>query len=124
MAQEMTQKRSMEAEHRERTVSPAAAIRETEKGFLVELDMPGVTREDIDIRFERGQFTVTGRRRETVPKDYAALYRGRAPFDYERGFTVNAEIDAGKITAAYENGVLTVTLPKSERMQPKRIQVQ
>lgn len=106
-----------------RTVTPPAAIQETEKDFVVELDMPGLTKEGIDIHLNQNGLTITGRRHEAIPKNHTAVYQERIPFDYQRTFSVNTEIKQEDIKASYENGVLTVTLPKSESIQPKKITV-
>ena len=111
-------------EENRRTVTPPAAIHETEKDFVVELDMPGLAKENIEISLSKDGLTITGRRYEAIPKSHTAVFQERAPFDYQRTFSVNAEIKQEDIKAAYENGVLTVTLPKSEHIQPKRITVQ
>jgi HSP20 family protein len=97
-----------------RAVAPRVDILETEHEFLVLADVPGLTADDVDIRFEQGEMTVTGRR---------AAARGETPVAYHRTFAVADTIAADKIGAEIKDGVLTVKLPKVEAIKPKRISV-
>jgi len=104
------------------TVSPRVDVMETENEFLLVADLPGVTSEDVDIRFEKGELAVHGRRssphtgRETTHREYETT-------NYHRAFTISETVAADKITADLKNGVLTVRLPKIEAVKPKRIAV-
>ena len=104
------------------TYVPRVDILETENELLVYADMPGCKPEDVDIRYENGQLEIYGKcppRHENV--EYLLNEYGVG--DYYRTFTINEAIDAGKITATYKQGVLTVHLPKSEAAKPRRITV-
>ncbi len=101
-------------EDRAVTVGPRVDVLETENEFLVVADMPGVKPADVDIRFEKGELAVHGRRPAT---------REYAPTNYHRVFTVAESVAADKITAELKIGVLTVRLPKVEAVKPKRIAV-
>lgn len=105
-------------------VAPHVAVSETEKDFLLQADMPGLTKEDIHVSLDRNELVISGTRKEEVPKGYAAVYQERAPLSYRRTFTVNTEINQEDMKATYENGVLSLTLPKSERVKPKKVTVQ
>jgi HSP20 family protein len=94
-------------------VSPRVDVLETENEFLVLADMPGTKPEDVDIRFERGELTVHGRR--TARNDEFTTYH--------RAFTVADSVSADKISADLKAGVLTIRLPKVEAVKPKRIAV-
>jgi HSP20 family protein len=96
------------------TVSPRVDVLETENEFLVLADVPGVKPEDVDIRFERGELAVHGRR---------AAGRNSEPTAYHRTFAVAETVAADKITADLKAGVLTIRLPKVEAVKPKRIAV-
>lgn len=96
------------------TVGPRVDVLETEHEFLVVADMPGVKPNDVDIRFEKGELAVHGRRPGV--QEYAAT-------NYHRAFTVADSVAADKITAELKHGVLTVRLPKTEAVKPKRIAV-
>jgi HSP20 family protein len=101
------------AEERAVTVGPRVDVLETENEFLVLADVPGVKPEDVDVRFERGELTVHGRR--PAARDYET--------NYHRVFAVADTVAADKISADLKNGVLTIRLPKVEAVKPKRIAV-
>ena len=101
-------------EPRATAVSPRVDILETAHEFLVLADVPGLKPDDVDIRFEQGEMTIHGRRHET---------RDGTPVAYHRSFAVADTIAADKISAELKDGVLTVKLPKTEAIKPKRIAV-
>ena len=117
-------KRTKQPQTDEKTVSPHVAVRETEKEFLLQADMPGLTKEDIQISLDHNELVISGSRREDTPKGYTMIYQERTPLSYRRVFEVNTEINQQEMKATYENGVLSLTLPKSERVKPKKITVQ
>jgi HSP20 family protein len=85
-------------------------------------DMPGVTQETLDINFENGELTIHGK--VTLRNEQASyLFQEYGIGDSYRTFTIGEAIDSDKIEAALKNGVLTVHLPKSEKVKPRRIAV-
>lgn len=107
---------------KEEYLAPAVEIFETKDGYLLEAEMPGVNKNGLEITLEGTQITITGRRHETVPGGEVLLRESRHA-DYRRVFELDPAIDTSKITAKMDQGVLTLTLPKSEKLQPRRIQV-
>lgn len=107
---------------REEYLAPAVEIFETRNGYLLEAEMPGVNKDGLEITLEGTQITITGHRHETPPSGTVLLRESRHA-DYRRVFELDPAIDAAKITAKMDQGVLTLTLPKSEKLQPRRIQV-
>jgi HSP20 family protein len=103
-------------------VTPVANILETNDGYLLEAEMPGVARDGLDVTVENGELVIHGRRAD---KDLpgTALYRESRPLDYRRVFDLDPSIDATKITAKMEQGVLFLSLPKAEQVKPRRITV-
>jgi HSP20 family protein len=86
------------------------------------LDMPGVTREGLDIQVEDNELTVTGRRAaQRVEGTY--LVKERLDGNFEAAYTVDDTVDPQKIEASLDNGVLTVTLHIKEAVKPRRIPV-
>lgn len=84
-------------------------------------DLPGVTPGDLDIRFENHELTIRGK---VAPRYEGELLYGEYEIgDFHRSFTVGESIDAEKISAEMHNGVLTVHLPKSEKVKPRKIEV-
>ena len=111
-----------------RYVRPAASITETAEGFVVQVEMPGVNRQGLEITFENGELTLVGHRAQTAPRPDGApapeaLYRESRQADYRRVFEVDSTIDAARIGANLEQGLLTLNLPKAEAAKPRRIEI-
>jgi HSP20 family protein len=102
-------------------VSPNVNIIETKEGYILEAEMPGVGKEGLEISLEESALTIVGRREPEPAANL--LYRESDPMDYRRSFELDPSIETGKISARIEQGILTVTLPKAEKMQPRRITV-
>lgn len=100
---------------------PAVNIYETEEGYLLEADMPGVTRDNLEIFLERGELTLLGRR-PTWSFD-TEHYRESTTGDFRRVFELDPEIDTARITARVDNGVLTLNLARREESKPRRIAI-
>jgi len=105
-----------------RTIRPASLCVEEEGRILLMLDMPGVTRDGVDIQIEDNELTVTGKRKPQRIEG-AYLVKERLDGDFEAGYTVDDTIDPQKIEASLDNGVLTVTLHIKEAVKPRRIPV-
>lgn len=111
-----------EDRRREVFVTPPANIRESKDGYVLQAEMPGVTKDGIEISVENNELTIVGRRAETnVQGDW--LYRESRPNDFRRVFELDPSIDTGKITAKIEQGILTLHLPKAESVKPRKIAV-
>jgi HSP20 family protein len=108
---------------RTRSVTPPADIRETGEELVVELDLPGVKAEDVDVHFDRGELTIRakGPGFPTAARSWLALeYQ---PGDYERSFRLSPELDVSRVSAELKNGVLTLRLPKADAAKLRRIAV-
>src|SRR5512137_2182491 len=118
-----TEQRPATDARRERAfVSPEVNIFETSDGYVLEAEMPGVSKEGLEVTLEGNEMTILGHRKtEQVPGQ--SLYRERTLADYRRVFELDPAIDTAKIAAKMEQGVLTLTLPKSERVKPRKIVV-
>lgn len=104
------------------TYTPRCDIFETDDELLLCADLPGVEPGDADVRFENGELTIYARcapRQEGV--NYLDCEYGVG--DYYRAFSIGEAVDSDMIAAELKNGVLTVHLPKSEAVKPKRIAV-
>lgn len=104
--------------------SPAVDIREESDSFVLHADVPGVDPKDIDISMEEGVLIIKGERARQSDEEkngYKRVERVRGSF-YRR-FSLPETADAERITAKSDNGVLTVTIPKQEKAQPRRIPV-
>jgi len=105
------------------TVAPAIDVCETDTGWLLVADMPGVTKDGIDVQVERGVLTLSGRC-GCEPPQGRPVYEGFTRANYFRSVTLSDEIDRTRITATQNEGVLTVMLPKAAATQTRKITVQ
>jgi HSP20 family protein len=118
-----TEQRPATDARRERAfVSPEVNIFETNDGYVLEAEMPGVGKEGLEITLEGNEITIVGHRRNEVAPG-SPLFRERALADYRRVFELDPAIDTARVSAKMDQGVLTLTLPKSEAVKPRRITV-
>jgi len=107
---------------REQYVAPEVNIYETNDGYVLQAEMPGVGKDGLEVTLEANELTIIGRRvRETSAGE--PIFRERHQADYRRVFELDPAIDTTKVSARMEQGVLTLTLPKSERVKPRKITV-
>ncbi|HVU23622.1 MAG TPA: Hsp20/alpha crystallin family protein [Opitutus sp.] len=91
---------------------------EDKENTYVRAELPGVTRDDINVEMVEGYLTITGAR-----KTPATEGEGEQSFSFSRSVSVPEDVQADKVSAGFENGVLTVTLPKREEAKPKKVTV-
>jgi len=105
--------------------APAVDIVETENELILKADVPGVDLKDIDIQLENGTLSVKGERKFEKDEKGKGFHRMERSYgSFVRIFTVPDTVDSEHVTAAYEAGVLTISLPKKEVAKPKAIKVQ
>ncbi len=105
---------------------PAVNTREDDKAYVIEIDLPGIKKEDIEITTEDNVLTISGERKytdEVKEEDYYKIESAYGKFS--RSFTLPEKVDADKITAESKNGVLEVVIPKVQEKdkQPKKIEI-
>ena len=101
---------------------PQVNIFETKDGYVLEAEMPGVNKEGLEITLEGNEITIVGHpHREPVRGE--VLFRESPGLGYRRVFELDPAIDTSKVAARMDQGVLTLTLPKSERVKPRKINV-
>jgi HSP20 family protein len=103
-------------------VAPDVNIYETKDGYALEAEMPGVNKDGLEITLEGHEITITGHRAAEVVSG-ETLFRERHGADYRRVFELDPVIDPSKISARMNQGVLLLTLPKSEQVNPRKITV-
>ena len=103
-----------------RTVPPVIDVFETETGFTIVAEMPGVAPDRLQVTAERELLTIRGR--VTHPPQPPAHQEFELT-DYHQTFTLTEDLDASKINAALKDGVLKVTIPRSPTVQPRRIEI-
>jgi HSP20 family protein len=101
---------------------PQVNIVETKDSFILEAEMPGVSKEGLEVLLEGNELTIVGRR-QTGVSGAEPVYRESSPRDFRREFVLDPSIDTSKLSATIDQGVLTVILPKTEKVKPRRIQV-
>ena len=110
-----------ETRSQEAYVTPPVDIYETADGLVVKADLPGVTKESLDLRVENNLLTIRGRAAHCAPGDL--LYREYNLQNFFRQFELSDKVDQGKISADLKHGVLTLNLPKAEEAKPRKIDV-
>jgi HSP20 family protein len=102
--------------------SPEVNIFETKDAYILEGEMPGVSKDGLEITLEGNTLTIVGRRNEA---DFGAdpIYRESREGHFRRVFELDPAIDTSKINAKMEQGILTLHLPKAERVKPRKIAV-
>ena len=104
--------------------TPSADIYETETGYEVAVELPGVKKDDIGIDLKEGVLTISGERKNERDSDSGELVRReRSHGKFQRSWTLPKESDPEKIAATYEAGVLTLSIPKRPEVQPKQIEI-
>jgi HSP20 family protein len=106
-----------------RTYMPTADIFETEDALTVVLEMPGVSKDNVDVSVENGVLTIEGRIDFQKYEGLQPIYGEYNVGPYRRGFRISSQIDQNKIAAEMRDGVITLTLPKAEEAKPRRITV-
>jgi HSP20 family protein len=104
--------------------SPRADVAETDHGFEISVDLPGMKAEDVELEIEDGVLTVSGTRESEAEQEgrtYRRAERRHGPF--RRSFSLGDEVDSNKVEAEYRDGVLRITVPKAERVRPKKINI-
>jgi HSP20 family protein len=86
-------------------------------------DLPGIDTDSIDVTVDRGVLTVSAKRSEEYAEGEKPFIRERVMGSFTRRIRLSDSVDAGGISAAYEGGVLRVSVPLSERAQPRKIEV-
>lgn len=102
---------------------PSADIYESENALTVVLEMPGVSRENVDVNVEEGVLTIEGRIDFNTYEGWRPVYSEYKVGPFRRSFRISNQIDQSKISAEMQDGVITLELPKAEAAKPRRIVV-
>ncbi len=108
----------------QRVWAPALDVHEDKDSFRVRVELPGLKREDIEVTIDDGALVISGERKtETVAENTQVHRQERYYGKFSRTLTLPVAVSGDKVTAAYKDGILTVTLPKAEEAKPKTITV-
>ena len=110
-----------ETRQEERYLSPPVDIYESNEGLTVVADLPGVDKADIDVRVDENILTIKGKSKHISPGD--PISREYSLLNFFRQFQLGEGVDQEKISADLKHGVLTLQLPKTEKVKPKMIKV-
>jgi HSP20 family protein len=106
----------------EQFITPPASVAEIGDGYMLEIEMPGVKKDGLDISVENNELTIIGRR--SLPAvEGTLLHRESRAENFRRTFELDPSIDADKISAKIDQGLVTLTLPKAEHVKPRKITV-
>ena len=103
---------------------PPADVLEDSDGITLRLDMPGVSKDRLNVQADKNTLVIEGEVQIQMPQGMEALYAEIQSTRYRRSFTLSGELDAEKIVANVSNGVLSVSIPKRAELKPRRIEVQ
>ena len=104
---------------------PAVDLIENDTAFLATVDLPGLSKDDVDISLEDNVLTLSGERTFKAENGDGTKFRRleRAYGSFRRAFTLPPGVDVTKVEASFDNGVLSVTLPKAETAKPRKINI-
>lgn len=108
---------------RARTYDPNVDVRSDGERIVLELDVPGVRREDLDITVEHGRLTVTGVRKFDAPAEKEHVVLGRPYGKFSQTFALPDYADGEKLTARLADGVLTIEVPKQAAAKPRKVPI-
>lgn len=104
--------------------SPAVDIHEDKDSFIVQSELPGLKKEQIDISLHENVLTISGERKTESNQESANVSRSERYFGkFQRSVTLPKAVDPSKVKASYQDGLLTVTLSKAEGAKPRQIEI-
>ncbi|HYZ72592.1 MAG TPA: Hsp20/alpha crystallin family protein [Chthoniobacterales bacterium] len=110
-------------ESRDFYITPLVDVQSTPESVVLRAEMSGVNKGGVEISVEDGNLVLVGRR-QALDVSGEPIYRERRLVHYRRVYELDPSIDTDKITARVEDGILTVTLPKSEKVKPRKIMLE
>lgn len=116
--QEMQRRREQEV-----VLRPAVDIYEDARGITLKADLPGVSRDRLNIQVDGNTLSIEGQLSISMPETLEALYADVRATRYQRSFTLSNELDTGQVKAEMKDGVLTLNVPKRAELQPRKIEV-
>ena len=103
---------------------PAVDVQETDSSFVFIAELPGLGKEDIEITLEENLLTLSGARELNEQEEGETFHRiERAYGKFSRSFNLPSQVDNTQVAASFEDGLLTVEVPKSEQAQPRKIEI-
>ena len=108
-----------------RAWSPAANISKDESGYVLRFDVPGVSKDQVDIDIDGGVLVVSGERKSSTENGDAETYYKMESFSgrFRRSFRLPEDADTSSVTATYKDGVLTVRVPQAEAARARKVEI-
>ena len=106
-----------------RVLRPAVDIQELADSYVVRLDIPGAEKESIAAQIDKLTLTVSAKIQERFKQETGIAYDGSLPTEYRREFSIADDVETQAVDAAYELGVLKITLKKKQQFLPKEIKI-
>jgi len=103
-------------------ITSIASVTEDGDAYQLKVEMPGVSKEGLEISVENNELSIIGRR-TLPPIEGTIIHQESRPENFRRVFELDPSIDTGKIAARMDQGILTLTLPKAEQVKPRKITV-
>lgn len=104
--------------------TPALDLHQNKDNLFVHAELPGMKKEDVTLSLHDGVLTLSGERRHTLADGEKTMLRNERHFGrFERSITLPTPVDATRVGATYEDGILTVMLPKAEAAKPRQIEI-
>lgn len=117
------QVRRQKSEKSDYALTPEVDIYEDAEGIYLRADMPGVSRDRLDIQVNKDALTIEGEAKIDMPEGMEALYADVQSTRYRRSFVLSGELDTEKIEARLKDGVLSLHIPKRAEAKPRKIEV-
>jgi len=114
--------RESDRQQAEQFIMAPAGVTEISDGYTLEIEMPGVKKDGLEISVENNELTIIGRR-SLLTAEGTLIHRESRPENFRRMFELDPSIDANKISAKIDQGLVTLTLPKAEHVKPRKITV-
>ena len=112
-----------DAKETERPIRPPVDIFEDQTGITVQADMPGVSRDRLEIHVDNDTLSIEGRAEIPMPEGMEALHADVRSTRYQRSFSLSSELEGNRVEASLKDGVLTLRIPKREEHKPRKIKV-
>jgi HSP20 family protein len=104
--------------------APALDVQEDKDNYIFRAELPGLRREDIEVSLQQGALVISGERKSEKVEEGVEIHRQERFYGkFQRALTLPAPVATDKVKAQYKDGILTVTLPKTEEAKPKQIDV-
>src|SRR5205823_9951342 len=122
METSVRENRKSDQQRSEQFTTPVASVIEGSDVYMLNVEMPGVNKEGLEISVENNELTIIGRR--SLPQiEGTLIHRESRPENFRRVFELDPSIDADKISAKIDQGLVTLALPKAEHVKPRKITV-